>query len=159
LKQQQQHEQHQEAFAKLRCIRRLCLEVWLLYSLPTSIVGDAAPPFSKPQLMQLSIWLLAGRHSAAVVPHVVRLIQALLNAPAVVSSSISSPNAHSNLLTDNSTSSTSSNSSSSSGGEGVRTRWCKATLMRWRWGGADGRRGSWEEVPPLPAEVPGSVAA
>jgi hypothetical protein len=43
--------------------------------------------------------------------------------------------------------------------QGVQTRWCKATLMRWRWGGADGRRGSWEEVPPLPAEVPGSVAA
>jgi hypothetical protein len=43
--------------------------------------------------------------------------------------------------------------------QGVRTRWCKATLMSWRWGGADGRRGSWEEVPPLPAEVPGSVAA
>jgi hypothetical protein len=40
--------------------------------------------------------------------------------------------------------------------QGVRTRWSRATLMRWRRGGADGRRGSWEEVPPLPAEVPGS---
>jgi hypothetical protein len=42
--------------------------------------------------------------------------------------------------------------------QGVRTRWSKATLMRWRSSGADGR-GSWEEVPPLPAEVPGSAAA
>ena len=41
--------------------------------------------------------------------------------------------------------------------QGVRTRWSRATLMQWRRGGADGRRGSWEEVvPPLPAEVPGS---
>jgi hypothetical protein len=40
--------------------------------------------------------------------------------------------------------------------QGVRTRWSRATLQRWRRGGADGRRGSWEEVPPLPAEVPGS---
>jgi hypothetical protein len=41
---------------------------------------------------------------------------------------------------------------------GVRTRWAKATLMQWRRGGAD-RGGSWEEVPPLPAEVPGSEAS
>jgi peptidoglycan hydrolase CwlO-like protein len=41
--------------------------------------------------------------------------------------------------------------------QGVRTRWSGATLMRWRRGGADGRRGSREEVPPLPSEVPGSV--
>jgi hypothetical protein len=42
--------------------------------------------------------------------------------------------------------------------QGVRTWWSKATLLRWRRSGAD-RRGSWEEVPPLPAEVPGSEAA
>jgi hypothetical protein len=42
--------------------------------------------------------------------------------------------------------------------QGVRTRWAKATLMQWRRGGAD-RGGSWEEVPPLPAEMPGSEAS
>jgi hypothetical protein len=42
--------------------------------------------------------------------------------------------------------------------QGVRTRWAGASLLRWRRGGADGRRGIWEEVPPLPAAVPGSEA-
>jgi hypothetical protein len=39
-----------------------------------------------------------------------------------------------------------------------KTRWSGASLLRWRRGGADGRRGSWEEVPPLPAAVKMSTA-